>query len=397
MAKKSIHKNLIIVALLIFYIPCFSQTIQELEEKRKRTEQEIELTNSRLTETQKKRAENISQLNTLKKQLDLRKNLISDYEKQMKLINEEIEDKELIISGLQKDVLNLKKEYAKLIQFAWRNKSQMHILLFIFASDDFNQAYKRNKFYQQLLKFRETQGKEIIATQKILESEIISLTQQQEKIKELKIEKGIEVSKLKKEENFYTQNVKSLQKEEKKLRKEIEERKKSMEAIEKIIKDLIAEEARKTSELNRIRDARYIRITDGFKGNKGKMPWPTTSGIIISEFGEHFHPVLKEVKIRNNGIDIGTEPNSEVKSIFEGEVTKVVSIPGSNIAVIIRHGDYLSVYSNLVKVKVKVGDNVKTSQVIGEAYTEKGSKQGIINLQIWQENIIQNPKHWILP
>ena len=123
MAIKSIHKNLIILTLLIINIPCFSQTIQELEEKRKKTEQEIELTNNRLTETQKKRAENISQLNTLKKQLDLRKNLISDYDKQMKLINEEIEDKELIISGLQKDVLNLKKEYAKLIQFAWRNKS----------------------------------------------------------------------------------------------------------------------------------------------------------------------------------------------------------------------------------------------------------------------------------
>jgi len=123
MAIKSIHKNLIILTLLIINIPCFSQTIQELEEKRKKTEQEIELTNNRLTETQKKRAENISQLNTLKKQLDLRKNLISDYDKQMKLINEEIEDKELIISGLQKDVLNLKKEYAKLVQFAWRNKS----------------------------------------------------------------------------------------------------------------------------------------------------------------------------------------------------------------------------------------------------------------------------------
>jgi septal ring factor EnvC (AmiA/AmiB activator) len=391
-------KLIFIISYIILSFNCgFSQTIQELENRRKKTEQEIVLTNKLLTETQKKKVQNINQLNTLKKQVELRRRLISDYESQIILIEKDIEDKTIIVNELQKDIINLKKEYAKLIQFAWRNRTDMQILIFIFASEDFNQAYRRIRFYQQLLKFRETQAKEILNTQKLVENEIELLTKSRDKLSMLKIEKNVEFSNLSRDESRYSQNVKQLQTKEKQLRREIEERRKSMEAIEKIIAELIAEEAKRKAEKDRVRDDRYIRLSDGFIGNKGKLPWPSNPGVIIGDFGEHFHPVLKEIKIRNSGIDIGTEPNSSVKAIFEGEVSKIVNIPGSNVTVIIRHGDFLSVYSNLVKIKVKVGESVSTSQIIGEAYTEHEGKQGMVNLQIWQENKIQNPRHWILP
>jgi septal ring factor EnvC (AmiA/AmiB activator) len=368
-----------------------------LETRRKKTEQEIELTNKLLTETQKLKVQNLNQLNTLKKQVELRKRLISDYESQVVLIEKEIDEKSIIVNELQKDINNLKREYAKLIQFAWRNRTDMQILVFIFASEDFNQAYRRIRFYQQILKFREAQAKEILNTQKMIETEIELLSKNRDKLSLLKIEKNIEVSNLSRDESKYSQNVKQLQTKERQLRREIDERRRSMEAIEKVIAELIAEEAKRKADKDRVRDARYIRLSDGFIGHKGKLPWPTAPGIIIGDYGEHFHPVLKEVKIRNSGIDIGTEPNSPVKAIFEGEVSKIVNIPGSNVTVIIRHGDFLSVYSNLIRIKVKVGESVKTSQIIGEAYTEPGSKQGMVNLQIWQENKIQNPRHWILP
>jgi murein DD-endopeptidase MepM/ murein hydrolase activator NlpD len=168
-----------------------------------------------------------------------------------------------------------------------------------------------------------------------------------------------------------------------------------MEALDKAIADLIAEETR--SAKTQIRDARYLRISDGFAGNKGKLPWPTTTGVIVNEFGEHSHPVLKGIKIKNNGIDISTKLNEKVKTIFEGEVRKIVSIPGQNIAVLIRHGDFVTVYSNLIKVQVKVGDRVQAQQVIGEVYNDEKTQSGIYKLQIWQENTLLNPTEWILP
>ncbi len=345
------------------------------------------------------KVQSINQLNLLKKQISLRKNLITDLEKKIQLLENEIENKSLLVSSLQKDLENLKKEYAKLIRFAWTNKSEMDILVFIFASEDFNQAYRRLRFYQQFIKFREKQGKDILATKKLIEDELDQLREARNELGSSIENKNSEVINLNKEEGRFSQSVKQLQSREKQLRKEIEDRRKSMEALNKAIADLIAEEARKAAEakVDKVRDARYLKLSEGFAGNKGKLPWPTDKGVIVGEYGEHDHPILKGVKIRNNGIDISTMANSPVKSIFEGEVKKIVSIPGSNVAVIIRHGDFLTVYSNLTRVSVKVGDNVKAMQIIGEAYTDSQSGKSILNLQIWLENKIQNPVHWILP
>lgn len=377
----------------------FTQTIKELEERKNKTEKEIEFTNKLLTETEQKRIQSLNQLNLLKRQIVLRKNLISDLEIKIQLLKQQISDKELLISELQKDLENLKKEYAKLIRFAWTNKSDLDILVFIFASDDFNQAYRRLRFYQQFIKFREKQGKEIVETQALLESEIIELSNARQDLERSISSKNSEVLNLNRQEGKFSQSVTQLKSQERRLRNEIEERRKSMEALDKAIADLIAEEARKAAESknSKVRDARYLRLSEGFAGNRGKLPWPTDQGVIVGEFGEHDHPVLKGVKIRNNGIDISTTSHSQVKSIFEGEVKKIVSIPGSNVAVIIRHGDFLTVYSNLVKVSVKVGDNVKATQTIGEAFTDPQNNKSFFNLQIWQESKILNPVDWILP
>jgi septal ring factor EnvC (AmiA/AmiB activator) len=389
-----------ILSLLTFFsITSLGQSLKELEQRKNKTEQEIEYTSKLLSQTEQKRIQSLNQLNVLKTQIKLRKKLIGDLEQRIQLLEIEINNKSLLISSLNNDLNNLRKEYAKLIRFAWTNKSDMDILVFIFASDDFNQAYRRLRFYQQFIKFREKQGKEILNTQKLIEDEIQELSEARKDLQTSISSKSSEVANLNSEEGRYSKSVVQLKSKEKQLRKEIEERKRSMEALNKAIADLIAEEARKAAEskVDNVRDARYLRLSDGFSGNKGKLPWPTNPGVIVSDFGEHDHPVLKGVKIRNNGIDISTNANTPVKSIYEGEVKKIVSIPGSNVAVIIRHGDFLTVYSNLVKVSVKVGDNVKAMQTIGEAYEDTDTGRGIFNLQIWLENKIQNPVHWILP
>ncbi len=387
------------LTLLILFvlptIPLFSQTLRELEERKERTQRELTESTQLLQRTEKEREQSLSNLNILKRQLTLRTNLIGDIEKQIELLERDIEEKTLLIQSYQNDLKNLKNEYAKMIRFAQRNRTDMQILVFIFASSDFNQAYRRMRFYQQFLQFREKQAKEIIETQKAIESELAKVSTNRNRLAQSREEKTIEVNNLSKQQQQYSSSVRNLQQREAQLRKEVEERKKAMEALDKAIADLIAEETR--SAKTQIRDARYLRISDGFAGNKGKLPWPTTTGVIVNEFGEHSHPVLKGIKIKNNGIDISTKLNEKVKTIFEGEVRKIVSIPGQNIAVLIRHGDFVTVYSNLIKVQVKVGDRVQAQQVIGEVYNDEKTQSGIYKLQIWQENTLLNPTEWILP
>ncbi len=376
-----------------------AQTISELEQRKKKTEEEIQLTNKLLSDTEKKRIKNVSELNLLNSKINLRKKLINDIEQQINLVEKEIKEKNIIINGLNKDISNLKREYARLIKFSWKNRTKMQILVFIFSSNDFSQAYRRMRFYQQLLKFREKQGKEIIQLQALMNDEIRKLTENKSNLEQLIDNKTTEVSSLNSEQKRFKQSVAQLQKRERELRKELNERKKAMEELNKAIENLIAEEARKAkdSKGNIVRDARYLKLSEGFSGNKGKLPWPSTQGVIVSQFGEHNHPVLKGVKIKNNGVDISMPSNSRINSIFEGEVKKIVSIPGSNIAVIIRHGDFLTVYSNLSKVYVKVGDMVKAHQEIGEIFSEPQTGKSVLNLQIWHENKIENPSKWLLP
>ena len=390
-----INKFVFTLALLLISILSFSQTIKELEERRERTERELNESTQQLIQTEKKREQSLNQLNILKRQLVLRKNLISDIEKQIKLLEKQIQDKSTLISVYENDLNNLKKEYSKLILFAQRNKSDMQILVFIFASSDFNQAYRRLRFYQQFLKFREQQAQQIIQTQQAIEHEVNEISKSRNKLAQSQEDKENEILKLNTQQKRYSQSVSQLQQKESALRKQVEERRQAMEALDKAIEELIAEEARRAK--STVRDARYLRLSKGFSGNKGRLPWPTVTGVIVSDFGEHNHPVLKGVKIRNNGIDISTQLNAKVKSIYEGEVKKIVSIPGQNAAVIIRHGDFLTVYSNLVKVDVSIGEIVKAQQVIGEVYSNVQEGNGLLNLQIWHENKIENPTKWILP
>lgn len=386
----------IFLILFTFSTTSFSQSLKELEQRKQKTQQELDFSNELLEKTQKDRVQSVNQLNILSSQLKLRNRLIFDTQNQIDLLLREIEDKSLFITSLNQDLVNLKKEYAKLIRFARKSKSDMEILVFLFASEDFNQAYRRLRFYKQFVKFRQKQASDIKATQEMIQIELQNLQNNKLELEESKQNKAKEVLKLSQEEKKYQKSIISLQQTEGQLRKEIEERKKSMAILESTIADLIAEEAKKMA-TSKVRDGRYLLLSAGFEGNKGKLPWPTTKGLITSTFGEHNHPVLKGVKIKNNGIDISTDKSATVRSIFEGEVKKIVTIPGSNIAILIRHGDYLTVYSNITKVTVKAGDFVKALQPIGQAYTDPSTEKGIYNLQIWYESNIQNPVHWILP
>lgn len=378
-----------------FLLSLSAQSLSDLENQKQKTQKELAYANDLLDKTQKNRINSVNQLNILKKQLLLQNQLVSQTQTQIELLEQEISEKQLLISDLNTDLENLKTEYAKLIVYAKRNSSQLDLLVFIFSAQDFNQAYLRIRFYKQFMKFRAGQAKQIEEVQNSIIKELASIEHAANLLKETKQEKTRELNSLHSNERSYQTNINKLRQQENQLRKDIEKRKASMAALDKAIADLIAEEARKAA--TTIRDARYLNLSAGFQGNKGRLPWPTAKGVITGLFGEHNHPVLKGVKIKNNGVDITTDKDSYVRAIFEGEVKKIVSIPGSNMAVLVRHGDFLTVYSNITKISVKVGDTVKALQSLGQVFTDPTTQKGIYNLQIWQENTIQNPTNWILP
>ncbi|MFA5646778.1 MAG: peptidoglycan DD-metalloendopeptidase family protein [Bacteroidales bacterium] len=393
------NKYLLFICIILFPLVSFSQTISDLEKQRAKTEKDLQATSQLLEKTSKQREQSMQHVNVLQRQLTLRKKLISEIDNQILLFESDIESKTDLISSYKTDLTKRKHEYAKLIRFAYRNKSDMDLLVFIFSSNDFNQAYRRLRFYQQFLKFREKQALEIILTQRSIEQEVLSVSEARNKLAKSKDDKSDEIIKLNSEQKRYANTISVLQQKEKQLRAEVEQRKKAMAALDKAIEELIAEEARAAAKDKsvKVRDASYLKLSAGFEGNKGRLPWPTSKGIIVAEFGEHNHPVLKGVRIRNNGVDISSEVGSIVRVIYKGEVKKIVSIPGQNLAVIVRHGDFLTVYSNLESVLVKVGDTVSALQPIGQVYSGAHEKQGVFNLQIWKESKIENPTHWILP
>ncbi len=386
----------ILAIFLFIFSSSFSQSIKDLEKERNKTQKELEYSNTLLNKTQKDRIQTVNQLNILNNRVKLQNKYLEQTQSQILLLEKEVLEKTNAISQLNFELERLKEDYANLIRYAWKSRSDRQVLVFIFSSTSFNQAYRRFRFSKQFIRFREQQALEIEETKRIIDKEVQDL-----EVVKLELEKNKQIrtkslTELRVEEKQVSKNVQTLRNKEKQLLKEIEARKKSMALLNKTINDLIAEEARKAG-ATKVRDGRYLQISAGFEGNKGKLPWPTDSGLITSAFGEHNHPVLKGVKIKNDGIDITTNKGSAVRAIFEGEVTKVVSIPGSNIAILIRHGDYLTVYSNISKVTVKSGDRVKALQPIGQATTEPSTDKGIYNLQIWRESTILNPSQWLLP
>jgi murein hydrolase activator len=389
------YKYLNIIILLIFFNSLFSQSKDEISKQIEKTKKEITLTNQLLEEIESNKKDSYNYLVLLNQKLDLRQSYINSLNSEIKLTQNEISITQNKIKQLQTEVRNLKDEYSKMIYYAYINKSSYERLMFILSSDDFNQAYRRIKYYQQYSLYRQDQVTKIKLKQD-------TLTNSLNKLDSIVIEKNILLAEANKEAKLLSnerenkrQLVSSLDKQSKKLKADLKQKHDLAQKLEKEIERIIAEELKRQEEERRRKmmdDYKYI--TTIFTEQKGMLPWPT-QGVITERFGEHPHPVLKNIKIVNNGIDISTSSNAKVFSIFEGVVSKIIVIPGSNAAILVRHGEYLSVYNNLVDVKVKAGQKVNAKQLLGTVYADKDSKNSVLQLQIWKETEKLNPEEWI--
>jgi len=387
------------VILLLFTVfalsSVYSQTKAELEKLKKQTESDIELTTKLLKQTSTSKQQQYNHLLIVQKRISLRNKLIATINSEIINIEKSIVKKNALINSLEKKLKKLKEEYAKLIYYSFKNRNNYEKWMFVLSSENFNQAYRRIKYFEQYSKYRKKQAVLIVNTMKTLKIEV-------EELKKEKINKQLLVDKkqkekinLKKEKENESQEIFSLKIKERELRSKIRKAEKRKRKIEKEINDYIAKETKNNTYYKKL-DTEENNISYNFSNNKGKLMWPVNNGIIIESFGEHNHAVIKGVKIKNEGVNIKILDNLNVYCIFDGFVKKVFAIPGANMSVIVRHGHYLTVYSNIVNVQVKAGDRIKKNTIIGEVYNYQDNEDSkIFHFRIYKENKTLNPELWL--
>ena len=401
------HKTFCFIALFwIGMYPLLAQNTskrqQELESQRIRLKNEIKQINQLLFTNTKTRKNALNQAEDIQVKLNVRNELIKVTNEQVNILTRRINLNQRNIGIQRKELELLKEDYASMIQKSYASKSLKNRLMFLFSSKSFFQAYKRIQYLKQYASYRRKQGlaieKKTLLLQQLNQTLINEKTKKGLLIDENRDVKGklandrkdqeILIKRLKrKERNLITQILKK-QKQTKEIDQEISRL--IREAIEASNKAL-GKKGNKSFELTP--EAKLIAVN--FSANKGRLPWPLEKGVVIQRFGRQPHPVVKTTIIQSNGVTFATEPKAQVRTIFKGEVMSVVLIKGSNPSVLIRHGNYISVYKNLGKLYVKKGDKVKAKEIIGEVFTNKKTGKTELQFSIFNNVKVLNPKGWI--
>ena len=346
------------------------KSLQDLRKRQDELNRTIKETSEALNLTKKKRVRTINQLYLLNRQISKRKQLIEEYNTEIAIIDKNIEANEQKLDSIQKRIDLLKDEYAEIVKKYYTvYKSQGNVLAYIITSKSVNQAYKRLKYFQQYLEY----SHKIFNELKNAEEELKKENNEMEENRRIKL---LARERLQKEEVRYRNEkvlknkyVISLQKKERALKKELRNKERIRNKLVSTMKKIMEEERKRNKGM--ILTPEEKLIGGKFDANKGKLPWPIAKGIIVEAYGSHRHPVLKNVTVKNDGIDIMTEKNAYARSVFTGEVRKIVAIPGANETVIIKHGNYYTVYSNLSEVYVTKGSKISARKKIGKVFFDK--------------------------
>lgn len=391
-------KLFIITGLLtIVYFSLFSQSKKELEIQRRKTQDEIEYANNLLKSTQKERKKSVEDYIITNKKIEVRLLNIKQISNEIKKIENDIINEQVVIDNLSSDLIQLRQEYERLIYQSYKTKHTNDKLMYIFSSKDFDQAFRRIKYLNRYSSQRKKQIKSIESTKLSLEQRILSFEELKKEKSSLISEIEFENKTLSKEKNQQEKLLDELSQKEKQLKVEISKKERIARDLNNRIQKIIAEEIQRSKNGSKVYQLTPEEklVDNKFSSNIKRLPWPLERGIITEHFGEHNHPILSGIKTRNDGIDISTVKSSFVRTVFDGTVRNVFIVPGMNKVVIIRHGSYLSVYSNLIDVFVKPGENVKTKQNIGVLATDDKSEFSTLKFQIWKENEKLDPEKWL--
>ena len=430
-----------------------SARVQDLEKQRKVALAEIEMTNQLLQEARQTAQSSLNRLNLLSKQILSRKRVISLLNQEIGEIDKQIESSRRNISALERELGNKRTNYGKSVQGLYKRRTSQDRLLFILSADNFAQSLRRMRYLREYADWQKRQAAEITDKQKVIADKQQQLEKTRTEKNRLLGVREDESQKLVTEESSQKQEVQQLNKKQKDLQATLKKKQRQADDLNRQIEKQIAEEiarAEAEAKASRERAARAERdrlarekaaskpsgkssgkssgktepeadpepireervadtkggyamtkeekrLSDNFAGNQGRLPYPVAGRhTVVAAFGEQQHQELKYVRTNNSGIDIQSDAGADARAVFNGEVTRVFVVPGYNNSVIIRHGNYLTVYSNLSQVYVKAGDKVSTRQAIGKIFTDtEDGNATILHFQLWKEKTKLNPSAWL--
>lgn len=429
------------LSLLFFFLvligvcPVFSQKSKsQLEKEKKETLQKIKDAEKILSQTASQKKASLGQLSALNNQIEQQQNLITSIQSEVSMLNGQIGEINSIVESMEEDLKKLKEEYSAMVYSAYKSSKSQDKLSFLFSAKNFNQLAMRLKYMEQYGEARRNQVAQIEKVKQALDQQRADIQEKKKEKSNLLFEQIKENDNLQALKVKQSDVVKNLSERESEIRKELTLRKNAVENLENLIAELVRREIEKSIAEKKAKEAAAKKKADeearlanknkdkskkpsakveasasnkialtpeteqlssSFAANKGRLAWPVASGFISGKFGTHPHPVLKHVTVRNDGVDIQTNQNEQIRVVSDGVVSRIAFAPGMNNVVIISHGDYFTVYARLKDVNVKGGQTVKAKDIIGTVYTDKeGTAE--LQFQIWKNEEKLNPQGWLL-
>jgi septal ring factor EnvC (AmiA/AmiB activator) len=406
-------RYLLFLKFIFLSVVLLAQTKADLKKQKSAIEKEIRYTSKLLNQTKHNKTKSLNYLKVLDSQIKSKEKLLINYKIEISLFNKQINTTELFISkideGIREDELNLtnlKEEYAKMIYSYFKKKGNSNDIVFILSSSDFNQAYKRIIYLKQYSDFRKNQAIRIATSQKKLIKKKEKLAQQRDMLIEETANKMLLISSKRDEiegvniaKNTKEALLKKLRSSEELFKKQLIVKHKKARMLDDKIRKIIEEEIIKTKKKNM--NGSYnitpeaLTLSSDFTSNKGKLPWPLEKGVIVSSYGKQKHIIFAGVETFNNGVDIATDKNTDVRVIFDGTVSRIFFIKGEGKAILINHGEYFSVYSGLKEVKVKAGEKLLSKEKIGVVLTHEVDNKTQLHFEIWKGYEKLDPSIWL--
>ena len=383
-----------IMMMLCVSVVAVAQNTSAQEEKKARLEREIAIIDKQLAENASKSNTMLADLSLIRKKVANRRALVEESDKEIRKLNDNIYLTQRQINKIQARIDTLTAHYARLVRSAYKNRDARVWYMYMLASDNIGQAFRRYGYFKNLSSQMKNEAQEIRAIQEELELERVRLAELKKEAEAVKAERVKELDELKKDEAKVDKVVKQLNKDKRKYQQQLASKKKEVDALNREIERIVAAAMKASSgKSGSNKTVVDTKLDEQFSKNKGKLPWPA-DGPVVDHFGKHYHPVYKNLQLPpNNGMDIALGKDTKIRAVFDGVVKQVMVMPGYNQCVLIQHGNYFTLYCKMKSIAVKEGDKVKTSDIIGTIDTINGQTQ--LHFELWKGSKPQNPEQWL--
>lgn len=404
MKMKALLRHTLFAGILLLSLQGFSQAEkrEELEQRRLELQEEIRRINSLRTSNLKKEKSILTEVEDLDQQIRSTENLIRVTNQQANLLTREINTNQTKIGQLRKELEQLKEDYSKMIRRSYKSKSQQSRIMFLLSSENFLQAYKRLQYMKQYANYRHQQGEEIKTRTGELQKLNQSLADQKKTKDKLIAENRQTRAQLEKSRKEQQGLIAEVRKKEGQFANQLQKKQQEINAIDREIERIIEAAIAASNEGEETTSRSVFKLTPeakalaaDFEKNKGKLPWPVRTGTVVLRYGTQPHPVVKTATMNSNGVRIATDPDSKARAVFGGTVSEIIAVRGSSLMVMVRHGDYITIYNHLDSVDVRKGQEVVLGQDLGSIGVNKTDGRTTLYFVMYKNNQKLNPEEWI--